>query len=212
MTVAQQVAHALLDIGALRFQPDKPLTFKSGIVSPVYVDNRRLPYHPIQWRVIIEAFAHLLDRSAWPCDVIAGVATAGIPHSAALAFFRQTPSVFVRKEAKEHGTGQLIEGGSVDNQCVVLLEDMVTTGSSSLQAVEALRLAGATVEHCMCITTYGFADAAFKAVGVSLYALADFNTLVDIAVERGDLLEEQRPLIFDWLADAPGWAKRHGFA
>lgn len=212
MTVAQQVAHALLDIGALRFQPEKPLTFKSGIVSPVYVDNRRLPYHPIQWRVIIEAFAHLLDRGAWPCDVIAGVATAGIPHSAALAFFRQTPSVFVRKEAKAHGTGQLIEGGNVDNQFVALIEDMVTTGDSSLQAVEALRVAGATVEHCLCITTYGFANTAFKAANVSLHALADFNTLVDVAVERGDLRAEQQPIIIDWLADASGWAKRHGFA
>lgn len=212
MTIAEQVAHALLETGALRFQPNNPLTFKSGIISPVYVDNRRLPFHPLQWRVIIEGFSQYLSRGGWPCDVIAGVATAGIPHSAALAFYRQTPSVFVRKEAKEHGTGQLIEGGDVDGQIVVLVEDMVTTGSSSLQAVGALRAAGAIVENCLCITTYGFADAAFKVAAVRLHALGDFNTLLDVAVERGDVSEEQRPIILDWLSDAPGWAKRHGFA
>ncbi len=211
MNITEQVAHALLDIGALHFQPNKPITFKSGIVSPVYVDNRRLPFHPIQWRVVIEGFGQLLDRNRWLCDVIAGVAMAGVPHSAALAFYRQTPSVFVRKEAKEHGTGQLIEGGDVQDQVVILVEDMVTTGGSSLKAVQTLRTAGAIAEHCLCITTYGFAEKAFQEMGVELHALVEFSTLVEMAVSRGELTQEQCSIILDWLSDAHEWAKKHGF-
>lgn len=212
MTIAEQVAHALLEIGALRFQPQKPLMFKSGIISPVYVDNRQLIFHPSQWRMVIEGFAAMLTEQSWQYDVIGGVATAGIPHSSALAFHIQKPSIFVRKASKAYGTQQLVEGGDVTDKLVLLVEDMVTTGGSSLMAVKALRDAGARVEKCLCITTYGFADSTFAEYDVELHALADFSTLVDVAVERGDLSAEQRPTIYDWLHDATGWASRHGFA
>src|SRR5262245_62097897 len=106
-----QVARALLEIEAVGFSPQAPVTFKSGIVSPVYVDSRRLPYHPLQWRLVIEAFKALAETLAF--DVIAGVAVGGVPHSSALAYVMQKPSVFVRKDAKEHGKKQLVEGGQV---------------------------------------------------------------------------------------------------
>ncbi len=114
----------------------------------MYVDNRRFPFHPAQWRIVIEAFKELIDTEGLVPDVIAGVEAAGIPHSAALGFFMGKPSVFVRKKPKEHGTKNRVEGGSVAGKRVLLIEDLVTTGGSSLQAVEALKNEGALGKRC----------------------------------------------------------------
>src|SRR5215813_8298696 len=116
------VARALLEIDAVGFVPDMPIRFKSGILSPVYIDNRRLPYHPQQWHIVIEGFQSLIGRESLAFDAIAGVAVGGVPHSSALAYSLNCPSVFIRKEAKEHGTKKLVEGGDVARQHVVLVE------------------------------------------------------------------------------------------
>ena len=141
-------AKALLDIGAIGFSPEKPITFKSGIQSPVYVDNRQLIYHPAAWRIIIEGFKSLIDARNLQFDLIAGVAVGGVPHSSALAYSMARPSVFIRKETKEHGMGKRVEGGSVAGRRVLLVEDLVTTGGSSLSAVAALRESGADCHRC----------------------------------------------------------------
>ena len=143
------MAAALLEAGTVTFSLDEPVTFKSGLRSPVYVDNRRLISQPGPWRVVIEAFRARLGTGPGAPELIAGVESAGIPHSSALAFAAGLPSVFVRKAAKEHGLGRRIEGGAVDGRRVVLVEDMVTTGSSSLSAVAALRDGGASVSRCL---------------------------------------------------------------
>ena len=140
------VARALLEAGAVTVRPDEPVTFRSGLRSPVYVDNRRLIFHPGAWRVVVEALAVQVRSLRPPTEVVAGVESAGIPHSSAVAFATGLPSVFVRKEAKDHGLARRIEGGEVAGLRTVLVEDMVTTGGSSLSAVAALRAAGATVE------------------------------------------------------------------
>ena len=127
---AAAVARALLEIDAVVFTPDAPITFKSGIKSPVYVDNRRVPFWPAQWRVVLDGFAQAARGLTF--DVIAGIAVGGVPHSSALAYLLGAPSVFVRKEAKEHGTRSQIEGGDVSGKTVLLVEDLVTTGGSSL--------------------------------------------------------------------------------
>ena len=145
MNTKRSVAKALLDIGAVGFSPAAPITFKSGIRSPVYVDNRALIYHPPAWHVVVEGFKALLDAAGVEFDIIAGVAVGGVPHSSALAYVLRKPSVFVRKEEKAHGKGQRIEGGAVRGKRVLLVEDLVTTGGSSLSAVDALRAAGARV-------------------------------------------------------------------
>ncbi len=210
----REVARALLEIGAVGFSLEQPITFKSGIISPVYVDNRRLPYHPQQWYTIIEGFHALMEESAIPYDVLAGVAVGGVPHSSALAYALRMPSVFVRKEAKEHGKGQRIEGGEVDGNRVVLVEDLVTTGSSSLSGVEALREAGADVRDLIAIVQYGFAEAQenFANSNVNLHTLTSFDVILSEALGAGIFDSTQKAVLEDWFTDPHGWAQRQGFA
>lgn len=210
----QQVARALIEVGAVGFSPDQPVTFKSGLISPVYVDNRSLPFHPAQWRVIIEGFARLIDSAQIDFEIIAGVAVGGVPHSAALAYQLQKPSVFVRKEAKEHGKKKLVEGGNVQDQRVLLVEDLVTTGGSSLAGLLSLRAEGARVDDLITIVSYGFTEAttAFSAAGVRLHSLTHFSAILDEAVAMGRFDEASHRIISDWFHDPYGWAERHGFA
>ena len=201
---AVAVARALLDAGTVTLRPHDPVTFKSGLRSPVYVDNRRLISQPGPWRVVVEAFAAALPDEE---VVIAGVEAAGIPHSSALAYSVGRPSVFVRKAAKEHGLGRRVEGGEVSGRRTVLVEDMVTTGGSSLSAVEALREAGALVSDCFAIITYGFDEAlhAFAGAEVRLATLTTFETVVAEASARGQIDDREAEQVRAWLADPHAW-------
>ena len=202
---ALAVARALLDAGTVTLRPHDPDTFKSGLRSPVYVDNRRLISNPGPWKVVIEAFARRIpDRDDL---VISGVEAAGIPHSSALAYALGRPSVFVRKEAKGHGLGRRVEGGDVGGRTAVLVEDMVTTGGSSLSAVAALREAGAIVDDCLAIITYGFAEAidAFEAARCRLLTLTTFETVIEVALAQGTIDASDAALVRSWLADPHAW-------
>ena len=208
-STAVRVAGALLDADAVSASPDEPITFRSGLRSPVYVDNRRLIFHPGAWRVVIEAFVERLPATPGTADdVVAGVETAGIPHSSALAYAASLPSVFVRKAAKDHGLARRVEGGDVSGHRIVLIEDMITTGGSSLSAVAALRGAGATVERCLAIISYGFADAraAFDDAGVELEVLTTFATVLDTAEASGRMTGRDSEAIRAWLADPSAWS------
>ena len=211
--IDEQVAQALLTIGAVGFKPDDPITFKSGILSPVYVDNRRLIFHPEQWRTVIEAIRQHVEDAQLHFDVIAGIETAGIPHSSALAYILGKPSVFVRKQAKEHGTRSRVEGGDVNGLRVLLIEDLVTTGGSSLAGVEALREAGAVIEECLAITSYGFAmsEHSFKVMGVHLHTLSPFSIIVREARKMNIFDDAAMKVVEDWLVDPHGWGERQGF-
>ncbi len=202
-----RVARALLEIGAVAFTPQQPITFQSGIRSPVYVDNRRLPFWPAQWGIVIEGFQGVIEAQAIVFDVIAGIEAAGIPHSAALAYRLKKPSVFVRKQAKAHGTRRRVEGGEVEGKRVLLVEDLVTTGGSSLAGVAALRGEGALVNDCLCITSYGFPEArqAFEAAQVRLHLLTPFTAIVAEATRMGLLDPAGRALLEAWRRDPHGW-------
>ncbi len=204
------VADALLAIGAVGFRPHDPITFKSGIVSPVYCDNRRFPFHPAHWTTVIRGFEHLLAGIEY--DVIGGIEAAGIPHSAALGFATQRSSIFIRKEAKQHGTKKRVEGGDVSTLRVVLVEDLVTTGLSSLSGVQALRDEGAVVTDCLAIIGYGFREAedAFAAAGVQLHTLTSFPVVLERAVAQRVVSTDDAALVSDWLHDPHGWAARQG--
>ena len=208
------VADALLTIGGVGFRLDDPITFKSGIVSPVYCDNRTFPFWPAQWRRVIEGFAALIERECIALDVIGGIEAAGIPHSAALGYTMEMPSVFIRKQPKEHGKRARIEGGDVAGRRVLLVEDLVSTGGSSLSGVRALRQEGATVTDCLAIISYGFPEAkeAFAEASVRLHTLTDFDAVLAGALNRGLLDASGAAAVRDWLRDPHGWAKRRGQA
>ncbi len=207
---AATIADALLEIGGVGFRLQDPITFKSGIVSPVYCDNRTFPFWPAQWKKVIEGFAALIAREEINFDVIGGIEAAGIPHSAALGYAMQRPSIFIRKQAKEHGKKARIEGGDVAGKRVVLVEDLVTTGGSSLSGVHALRDAGAIVTDCLAIISYGFAEAreAFGEAQVRLHTLTNFDAVLTGAMNRGCLDEAGAAAVRNWMGNPHAWATR----
>lgn len=213
MNRSQEVAKALISIGAVGFKPNEPLTFKSGIKSPVYVDNRKFPFHPNEWKTVIEGFQNLIKKEKIDFDIIAGIATGGIPHSSVLGHALHKPSIYVRKESKGYGKNKRVEGGDVKNKKVLLIEDLVTTGGSSLAGVQALREEGAIVNDCLVIISYGFEEAKknFRKEKVKLHSLTSFPVVLQEALELNKFLEEEMKVIEDWFSDPHGWAGRHGF-
>jgi orotate phosphoribosyltransferase len=211
--VRHEIAEALIDIGGVGFRPSDPITFKSGIVSPVYCDNRRFPFWPTQWTKVIRGFEAMIAEYSIAADVIGGVEAAGIPHSAALGFAMQRPSVFIRKEAKGHGTKKRVEGGDVAGLRVLLVEDLVTTGMSSMAAITALREEGAIVTDMLAIISYNFAEAneLFAQEAITLHAATTFETVLQVAATRETIDPNGSMLVLDWLRDPHGWAARHGF-
>ena len=209
-----KIAQALLNIGAIGFKPAQPLTFKSGIISPMHCDNRIFPAHPVDWKQVLEGFKNLIEKEKIEFDVIAGIESAGIPHSAALGFLLGKPSVFCRKAIKDHGTKKMVEGGDVTGKTALLIEDLVTTGSSSLEGVKSLRDCGAMVNDCLVIFSYEFPESkkAFADAKVKLHSLTDFQTLLTEAVKLKKITEAQRQSVDDWHQEPWGWAKRHGFS
>lgn len=156
---------------------------------------------------MIDGFKTLLEQKGLRPDVIAGVAVGGVPHSAALAYDLRLPSVFVRQESKEHGKSKRVEGGDVYKKRVLLVEDMVTTGGSSLDAVWALRAAGAVVDDVCAIISYGFAEAraAFEAAQVRLHTLTTFDAILLSADIMGKLSEDEAAVVRSWMHDPRGW-------
>jgi len=211
--MSREVAEALVAIGGVGFAPDAPITFKSGIKSPVYCDNRKFPFHPEQWSKVIRGFEQSILANKIEVDVIGGIEAAGIPHSAALGFAMAKPSIFVRKEAKGYGAKKRVEGGDIAGKHLLLVEDLVTTGSSSLSGVEALRAEGATVTDCLTIISYNLPEAVdnFASASVRLHPLTTFAEVLEVALERGIIDETTATSVRDWLGEPHGWAKRHGF-
>lgn len=205
--LSREVAEALIAIDGVGFRPSDPITFKSGIKSPVYCDNRRFPFWPEHWRQVIRGFEQILTESKVPLEVIGGVEAAGIPHSAALGFAMQLPSIFIRKEPKEHGTKKRVEGGDVTGKRVVLVEDLITTGGSSMAAIQALRAEGAIVTDCLAIISYGFPEAVelFRQNDVRLHTTTSFEAVLVVALERELIDADGASVVRDWLKDPRGW-------
>jgi orotate phosphoribosyltransferase len=205
----EDVAEILLEIGAVKLRPNEPFTFASGIKSPIYCDNRLLMGHVEERRKIIEAFEEMLKENGVAFDVVAGTATAGIPHAAWLAEEENAPMVYVRSSKKEHGLENKIEGLLEKGQKVLVVEDLVSTGGSSVAAVEAVRSAGGVVDYCAAIFTYGFKKAGdrFNEISCNLIALTDFETLVKVAEGRGDISKEDVETVLGWNKDPENWMK-----
>ncbi len=201
------VASALIGSDVLYLLHDSPVRLASGILSPVYMDVRRLLAHAQHWRTVVEQIASVVRSLPASPEVIAGVAVGGVPHSAAVALLTGLPSCFVRKEAKAHGRTKAIEGAEVSGRRVVLVEDVITTGGTCLAAIEVLHSEGAEVQACVSIAGHGFAETfeKFDAAGVRLNILAPFLELLS-TLERQDTtdvqaIEEARR----WHADPFSW-------
>lgn len=200
---AAQIAENLLEIGAVALRPYQPFTWTSGIKSPIYCDNRLTMSYPAIRDLIAESFAALI-REAYPeAEVIAGTATAGIPHAAFAAQKLGLPMAYIRDKAKGHGKENQIEGLIKPGQKVVVIEDLISTGGSSLKAALAVREAGAEPLAVLAIFSYQLdrAVSAFAEAGIPLQTLSNYSALIDVAVERGDIKAEDLELLQSWRKD-----------
>ena len=207
--VAREVAEYLLEIKAVVLNPSQPFTWTSGIKSPIYCDNRKTLSFPKVRTFIKTSFADILTDEFKHADVIAGVATAGIPHGALVADVLNLPFVYVRDKPKGHGLENQIEGKLEKGQKVFLIEDLISTGSSSLKAVEALREAGAGVLGLGAIFTYGFDKAvkAFEAADCKFFTLSNYEILLDKAIEDNYVKEEEKEELIKWYKNPEAWRK-----
>jgi len=206
---AARIAHSLLQIKAVKLNAGQPFTWASGLRSPIYCDNRRTLSFPKIRTFIRQEFANAIQDKFGSIDVIAGVATAGIPQGALVAQELGLPFVYVRSSKKEHGMTNQIEGVLNKGQSVVVIEDLISTGKSSLNAVDALREAGAEVKGMVAIFTYGLkvADANFKKYDCPLITLSDYETLIAEAVDKNFISEHDHDSLIEWKADPQAWSE-----
>jgi orotate phosphoribosyltransferase len=199
-TTAKEIAGHLLEIGAVHLRPDQPYTWTSGIKSPIYCDNRLTMSHPPVRRRIARAFADVIRERFPQAEVIAGTATAGIPHAAWVAELLDLPMIYVRDKAKGHGRQNQIEGVLAAGQKVVVIEDLISTGGSSLKAAQAVQAEGGNVLGVIAIFSYQFpdADALFAEAGIPCTTLSHYTALLEAARERGVITAEQETLLSDW--------------
>jgi len=206
---AYKVAEFLLQIKAVKLQPENPFTWASGIKSPIYCDNRKTLSYPQIRTFIRQTFVDTINKHFAKPDVIAGVATGGIAVGALIAQEMGLPFIYIRSEAKKHGLTNLIEGDVESGQNVVVIEDLISTGGSSLKAVEALREKGCTVKGMAAIFTYGFEEAEqnFKKAKCNLKTLTDYNTLIETALNKEYITEKDVESLKKWRANPKEWAQ-----
>jgi orotate phosphoribosyltransferase len=202
MSLHKEIAHAMLKVGAVELNPTELFTWASGIQSPIYCDTRLTISDPVIRKQLANGLAQNIKEFFPETEVVAGTATAGIPHAAWVSDILELPMVYVRSKAKEHGRGNQIEGKYSAGQKVVVVEDIVSTGGSSITAVEALRAAGCEVVGVVCVYTYNLpkAEDAFAAAGVKYVSLTNFDYLVEAATESGTVAAEQIPFLKEWHA------------
>ena len=209
MTVDKTLAKSLMDIKAVLLRPQDPFTWASGWHSPIYCDNRRILSHPELRSSVADWLAEKAMELYPEAEIVAGVATGAIAHGVLAADRMQRPFVYVRPKPKDHGTGSQIEGELPKGKKVVFIEDLISTGMSSLAAVKALREAGADVLGMVAIFTYGFdlASQRFAEEGVRLDTLSNYGVLVSVASETGYITAEDEELLHKWRESPDTWGK-----
>ena len=209
MTIAQEVAEKLLQINAVKLSPQNPFTWASGIKSPIYCDNRITLYYPSVRDRIIDAFVEKSTQFG-AFDMVAGVATAGIPHGALMADRLKKPFIYIREKAKSHGRQNQIEGmphGDTEGLKVLIIEDLISTGGSSLKAVEAVREAGMQVVGVLAIFTYGFEKAVsmFREANCPFDTLSNYDILIAQAIENEYIKPEEMETLKAWRLSPETW-------
>ncbi|MEC5316077.1 orotate phosphoribosyltransferase [Enterococcus casseliflavus] len=204
---SNQIAKDLLDIEAIFLRPNEPFTWASGIKSPIYCDNRITMSYPHVRRAIAKGLAAVIKTTYPEAEVIAGTATAGIPHAAWVAELLDLPMVYIRSKAKEHGKGNQIEGRIQPNQKMVVIEDLLSTGGSVLEACEAAKREGADVLGVAAIFTYELPQVQenFDQAGLSYVTLTNYTALIESALETGAIQEPDVALLQEWRKDPAAW-------
>jgi orotate phosphoribosyltransferase len=207
MTKQKGVAEKLLQTGAVQLRPDEPYTWASGWKSPIYCDNRKVLSFPYIRDYIKSEMCNVIFEKYPDADLLAGVATAGIAWGAMAADQLKLPFIYVRPKPKEHGLGNQIEGAIVKGQKTVVVEDLISTGKSSLRVVDVLRKAGLEILGMVSIFSYGFdeADKNFADAGVQYESLTDYSTLINIGLEKGKIESRAETLLLQWRTDPGNW-------
>ena len=214
-----QLAKAALELGAIRLNVSEPFRWASGYRMPIYNDNRQFLSSSAYRALICDAFSDMVESLSLKVDNIAGTATAGIPHATSLADMLYKPLTYVRSSSKDHGLGHQIEGlgrnGSYEGKNVLLIEDLISTGSSSLKAVEAVRQADGVCNLCLAIFTYGFktAEDAFAALDPAcvFHTILSYDVMVATAAETGYISASDAEALHEWREDPFGWGEKRGW-
>ncbi|MBT2683095.1 orotate phosphoribosyltransferase [Bacillus sp. ISL-37] len=203
----KEIAEALLEIEAVSLQPDQPFTWSSGLKSPIYCDNRLTLSYPAVRRKVAKGLKHLISEHFPQAEMVAGTATAGIPHAAWVSELLDLPMSYVRSKAKGHGKGNQIEGKVTEGQKVVVVEDLISTGGSVIEAVQALREAGCEVLGVVSIFTYELEKGRqqLSAANIKAYSLTDFTSLANLAEEKGLITKENLDSLAEWRKDPSEW-------
>jgi len=207
MTNEKAIAEKLLQINAIKLSLQQPFIWASGWKSPIYCDNRMVLSFPFVRDFIKSEMCNVVFDQFPNADILAGVATAGIPWGAMIADQLKLPFIYVRPKPKEHGLGNQIEGFFEKGKKVLLIEDLISTGKSSLEVAEVLREAEVEVVGMVSIFTYGFdvATTAFKNAAIEYRSLTNYPTLIDLAVERGIVTSEEQNTLLNWRRDPANW-------
>lgn len=210
MPIAKQIANRLLAIKAVKLQPDAPFTWASGWRSPIYCDNRVVLSHPQVRKEVIDGMVAAATDFA-PLDGVAGVATAGIAHGALLADRLGLPYIYIRSKAKAHGRQNQIEGELISGGRYLVIEDLISTGGSVLQACGALTAAGGKVAGVLAIFTYEFPHAtqAFNAAGVPFTTLSNYSALLEVARDQGSITDDNLETLQSWRQSPADWGSQN---
>ena len=207
MDIKKQFAQKLMDIKAIKLQPNDPFTWASGWKSPIYTDNRKTLGHPSLRSFVKLELCHVIQENFPEADAVAGVATGAIAQGALVAEELGLPYCYVRPKPKDHGMGNQVEGEIKKGSKVIVVEDLISTGGSSLKAVAALREYGVEVIGMVASFTYGFpvAEEAFREAGVKLITLSNYDAVIAQAAETGYIKEEEKAVLAEWRKDPSVW-------
>lgn len=213
METSKKVAKLLLKINAVTLSPKKPYRFTTGLLSPIYTDCRIIMSYPSERKTIRNLLIESIKKTGINFDVIAGTATAGIPHAAWVADKLNLPMVYVRGKAKAHGKGNQIEGVIRKNQKIAVIEDLISTGQSSAETVKAVRKVGGVAGYIFAITTYGMekSEVNFKSHKIKLITLTNLRVLVDVARKKGYIKDADAAPVLEWATGPDSWGKKMGF-
>ena len=206
-TIKKQFAAKLLAIKAVKLQPNEPFTWASGWKSPIYTDNRKTLGHPSLRSFVKLELCHIIQEQFPEADAVAGVATGAIAQGVLVAEELGLPYCYVRPKPKDHGMGNQVEGEIKKGSKVIVVEDLISTGGSSLKAVAALREYGVEVIGMVASFTYGFpvAEEAFREAGVKLITLSNYDAVIEQAAETGYIKEEEKAVLAEWRKDPSVW-------